>query len=288
MTAWLRQARAQRFQTLLAPVLRWQLFEVCAYGLLALPVLTATTDSGIGHFPDPARLLFSDGGLWLLELLHQQRSQLLASFAGRGWLLSLVICAELVPEWRLLRTLALRRCGEAQPARPVLVRLGVLTLLLWMLRGMSLLPLLLLGLLQPGFTVRFDARVLDLALLCAFGLWLLLQLVLSVLRDLAAVRSVFAPGSLRTLLRRTLEALSARGGRLTLRYGAYRALALATVLGGELLLLALPGAGLATAWTGLVVHQGALFARLMLRGLWLAELGAEFPGGLRQTPSRAK
>jgi len=142
-----------------------------------------------------------------------------------------------------------------------------------MLRGMSLLPLLLLGLLQPGFTVRFDARVLDLALLCAFGLWLLLQLVLSVLRDLAAVRSVFAPGSLRTLLRRTLEALSARGGRLTLRYGAYRALALATVLGGELLLLALPGAGLATAWTGLVVHQGALFARLMLRGLWLAELG---------------
>jgi hypothetical protein len=44
------------------------------------------------------------------------------------------------------------------------------------------------------------------------------------------------------------------------------------VLGGELLLLALPGAGLHAAGVGLVVHQGALFARLMLRGLWLSEL----------------
>jgi hypothetical protein len=44
------------------------------------------------------------------------------------------------------------------------------------------------------------------------------------------------------------------------------------VLGGELLLLALPGAGLANASAGFVVHQGALFARLMLYGLWLSEL----------------
>jgi len=277
MTVSLPQARAQRIQALLAPVLLWQLFEVCAYGLLALPVLTATSDSGIGHFPEPARLLFSDGGLWLLELIHQQRAQLLAGFAGRGWLLSLVICAELVPEWWLLRTLALRRNGAAQPARLVLPRLGLLTLALWLLRGLSLLPVLLLGLLQPGFSVRFDARVLDLALLCAFGLWLLLQLLLSVARDLVAVRTVFAPGSLRKLLRRTLETLSARGGRLTLRYGAYRALALATVLGGELLLLALPGAALALAGAGFIVHQLALFARLMLRGLWLSDLAEREP-----------
>jgi hypothetical protein len=71
--------------------------------------------------------------------------------------------------------------------------------------------------------------------------------------------------------------------RLTLRCGAYRALALVTVLGGELLLLALPGAGLAHASAGFLVHQGALFARLMLHGLWLSELGARFPGSLLQT-----
>lgn len=280
MTVSLPEARAQRFQTLLAPVLRWQLFEVCAYGLLTLPVLTATTDSGIGRFPDPAHLLIGDGGLWLLELLHQQRSQLLASFAARGWLLSLVICAELVPEWRLLRTLALRRIGVARPARLVLARLGVLTLALWLLRGVSLLPLLLLGLLQPGFTVRLDARVLDLAVLCGLGLWLLLQLVLSVLRDLLAVRSVFAPGSLRMPLRVALQALSAQGCRLTLRYGAYRGLALGTVIGGELLLLALPGAALTWVGVSFAVHQIALFARLMLRGLWLWELCSSEPGTL--------
>ena len=275
MTMALRASRAQRWQTLLAPVLRWQLFDVCAYGLLAWPVWTATLESGIGHFPAPARLLFSDGGLWLLELLHQQRGQLLASFAGRGWLLSLVLCAELVPEWRLLRALALRRWGVAQPARLVLARLGVLSLALWLLRGLSLLPLLLLELLPPGFTVQLDARGVDVALLSALALWVLLQLLLSVLRDLLAVRSVSAPGASRGMLRTALEALSERGGRLTLRYGVYRGVAFATVLGGELLLLALPGAGLATVGAGLVVHQGALFARLMLRGLWLSELVGE-------------
>jgi hypothetical protein len=68
MTLALSAARAQRLRTLLGPVLRWQLFDLCAYGLLAVPVLTATSDSGIGRFPDPARLLINDGGLWLLEL----------------------------------------------------------------------------------------------------------------------------------------------------------------------------------------------------------------------------
>jgi hypothetical protein len=183
-----------------------------------------------------------------------------------------VICAELVPEWRLLRGLALQRGGVAQPARLVLPRLGMLSLALWLLRGMSLLPLLLVGFLPPSFSVRLDARLLDLAILCGLGLWLVLQLLLSVLRDLLAVRSVFAPGSLRGMLRWALAALSAQGRRLTLRCAAYRALALATALGGELLLLALPGAGLATAGAGLAVHQGALFARLLLRGLWLSEL----------------
>jgi hypothetical protein len=140
-------------------------------------------------------------------------------------------------------------------------------------------------LLRPGFTVQLDARLLDLAFLCALALWLLLQLALSVLRDLLAVRSVFAPGSLRALLRWGLHALSARAGRLTLRssvsltlrYAAYRGLALAAVLGGELLLLALPGAGLRSAGVGLIVHQGALFTRLMLRGFWLSELAEITP-----------
>src|SRR6188768_591169 len=40
----------------------------------------------------------------------------------------------------------------------------------------------------------------------------------------------------------------------------------------ELLLLALPGAALALAGAGFIVHQLALFARLMLRGLWLSDL----------------
>lgn len=271
MTARHEPKRA-RVRALLAPVLLWQLFELCAYGLLASPVLTALASSGIGRFPDAAQRLFSDGGLWLLELIHQQRSTLLAGVRSGSFLIAGIACAELVPQWWLLRSLGLRRSGVAQPAGPMLARLGALTLALWFLRGATLVLVLLLGVLVSRLSAPRDERLLDQALLFALALWLLLQLVLSVLRDLLAVRIVVGSQSRRGPLRPALRALATESLRWTLRGGVYRGLALATVLGGELLLLALPGAGLAHAGTGFVVHQAALFARLMLHGLWLSEL----------------
>jgi hypothetical protein len=263
---------ATRARALLAPVLLWQLFELCAYGLLASPVLAALASSGIGRFPDAAQRLFSDGGLWLLELVHQQRASLLASVRSVSLLFACTVCAELLPEWWLLRSLAVRSRGVVQPARPVLAQLGALTLALWLLRGITLGVFVLIAVQGSRLIGLREDRVLDLTLLFALGLWLLLQLVLSVLRDLAAVRiAVRSPAPLDTV-RRALRAFAARGLRLTLRGGAYRALALATVLVGELLLLALPAAGLAHASAGFLVHQGALFARLMLHGFWLSEL----------------
>jgi hypothetical protein len=281
------EAKRARLRALLAPVLLWQLFELCAYGLLASPVLTALSRSGIGRFPDAAQRLFSDGGLWLLELIYQQRSDLLASVRSGGFLIACILCAELVPQWWLLRSLALQRTGAAQPARPVLAQLGVLMLALWFLRGATLALCLPLGFLGPVSSGLRGERLLDATLLFALGLWLLLQLALSVLHDLLALRIVAGSRSWSGALRWALRALSARGLRLTLRYGVYRALALGTVLGGELLLIALPGAGLTHASAGFLVHQGALFARLMLYGLWLSEL-AQSPGGLEPTPSRPK
>lgn len=274
----LNDATSPRLRALLGPVLLWQLFELAAYGLLASRVTLALRRSGIESFPDAPQRLFSDGGLWLLELLHQQRSNLLAGAHSVAFLLALFVCLELLPQWWLLRSLCVRHRILPRAVRPVLAQLGVSTLALWMLRAMSLLPLLLLGLLPAGFTVQLDARLVDLALLSALGLWLALQLVLSVLHDLLAVRIVASSRSPRGVLRWALSALSARGGRLTLRCGAYRALALGTIIGGELLLLALPGAALTWAGVSFAVHQSALFARLLLRGLWLRELVEAEPG----------
>jgi hypothetical protein len=266
-------ARA-RLRALLGPVLIWQLFELFAYGLLALPVATALSRSGIGRFPDPAQRLFSDGGLWLLELIHQQRSQLLASVRSVGLLFACVVVAALLPLWWLLRRLGLPSGRGGQPLRRVHALLGAHTVPLWLLRGATLTLFVLLAVHGPRLAGLREDRLLDLTLLFALALWLLLQLVLSVLRDLTAVRiAVRSPAPFDTV-RRALRALSAGGLRLTLRAGVYRALALATLLGGELLLLSLPWAGLTDAAAGFLVHQGALFARLMLHGLWLSELMA--------------
>jgi len=264
------------------PVLLWHVYESCIFALLALPVLDATAASGIAHFPDPARRLFGAGGLWLLELLEQQKSGLLASLGPLLWLFAAACWLGLVPEWWLLRAVVRQRNGALAPAAPTLLRLSLLALGFWLLRAPTW--LFLSALASPP-----DERVRDLALLAGLGVWLIVQLGLSLLRDLAALLLVSGSRSLRGALRHTRDQLPPQALGLTARYLGFRALGFGTWLGGELVLFALPGAGTAYAGAGLAVHQLALLGRLALHAAWLSYLQSALEGiGTAQTPRQPK
>jgi len=278
MTARLPESRAARLRALRGPVLLWHAYESCAFALLALPVLDATVASGISQFPEPARRLFGDGGLWLLELLQQQKSSLLASLVPGVWLFFLACCLALLPEWWLLRAVVRQQTGALVPALPALVRLSVLALAFWLLRAPVWFLLSLFAAPPSGFSAFPDERIGDLALLAGLGVWLLLQLGLSLLRDLGALGVVSGQRSLPDALRQARQLLLPQALKLTARYGAYRALSLGTWLAGELLLLTLPGAATAHAGIGLLVHQLALLCRIALHAAWLSFLGALLGG----------
>jgi hypothetical protein len=274
MTAPHAERRPALWRSLSGPVLIWHVYESCAFALLALPVLDATLASGIAHFPEPARRLFSAGGLWLLELLEQQKSSLLASLGPMLWLLAAACCLGLVPEWWLLRALVRQRSGALAPAAPVLVRFSLLALGFWLLRAPTWLFLSALTSPPSALASPPDERVRDLLLLAGLAVWLILQLGLSLLRDLVALFIVSGSRSPQAALRHAREQLLPQALGLMVRYGAFRALGFGTWLGAEVVLLALPGAGTAHAGVSFAVHQLALLARIALHATWLSSLQA--------------
>src|SRR6185436_7176173 len=120
-----------------------------------------------------------------------------------------------------------------------------------------------------------DERFADLLLLGGLAVTLLVQLGLSLLRDLAALGVVSGQRTALGAWRQWKQRLLARGTSLTARYAALRALSFGTWLGGELLLFALPSAVTAYAGVALAVHQLALLARSVLHALWLGWLARQ-------------
>lgn len=261
--------------SLRGPILLCHVYSSCAFALVALPVLEATRASGLSHFPEPAQKLFSEGALWLLELIHQQQASLIASLGPGLWLFAVACCLGLVPEWWLLRAVVRQQTGAVKSAGPVLARLGGLGLCIGLLR--LLVWLALAGLASPGpwLTRWVDERSADLLLLGGLAVTLLVQLGLSLLRDVAALAVVSGQRSALGALRLHGQRLLGRGARVSTRYGVVRALGFATWLGGELLLFALPSAATAWAGVGFAVHQLALLARVLLHAAWLGWLAHE-------------
>lgn len=243
-------------------------YDASACLLLALPLWHATVASAIGAFPSAAGLLHLDGGVWLLELLRTQQASLRASVVPGGLLLLLSSLA-LLPEWWLLRVLtrmAGAPCAELTQALP---RLGVLALGTWALRALGWAAGISLALGVRSLLQRQpDERAADLAACAALAFTLLLQLGVSLLRDLAALRLV-RRGHQRLLaeLVRAARQLRARAAPLSAVYGSYRALSLAVLLGAHCLSVVLAQRS-HDALSLLVVLLG-LGLRVALEGLWL-------------------
>ena len=255
---------------LLWPLLFCYLYQACTSALVALPVLEATRASGIAQFPEPGRLLQSDGSLWLLELMAQQRAGLLFALGPSVRFFCLICCLAIVPEWRLLRAVVRQHTGLVAASAPVLAQLSGLELACWLLR----LPGWLAATLLASLALSSE-RSTSLFLLGVLGVTLLLQLGISLLADAAALSVVSGQRSALRSLQQAWRGLRAQRASLTARYAALRALSFGTWLGAELLLIALPGAATAHAGVGFAVHQLALLARLVVHAAWLSWLARQ-------------
>jgi len=256
-------------------LLLYHLYQSCAFALVVLPVLGATRASGIAQFPEPARLLYSEGSLWLLELVQQQRSSLLLELGPSVWVFGCVCCLSIVPQWALLRAIRRQHSRTAAPGLPVLARLSALELIFWLLRIPAWFTLAALASLAPWLAALSDERSADLLLLGALAVVLLVQLGLSLLRDVAALGVVSGQPSALGISGPALRRAREHRASLAARYAALRALSLGSWLCGELLLFTLPSAISAHAGVGFAVHQLALLARIVLHAAWLAWLARQ-------------
>jgi hypothetical protein len=260
-----------RARPVLGAVLLAHAYAVGSSWLIALPVLNATAASGISQFPEPARQLFQDGGLWLLELAREQQASLRASLLPGAWLLGLLAFGSIVPEWWLLTVLARQRAGAApSSARASLRRLCALGLAAWLLRALCWALGLGLGVPLHARLERWpDERAADLCLLGLLGLLVLLQLGLSLGRDALAASIVSAQLSLRAGLAHAARAARRHAGKGAALYAAVRLASLGLLIGGELLAVALDGTNGIDPGAGFAAHQLSLLLRTSLHAAWL-------------------
>lgn len=266
-------------------------YDAAACLLLALPARNAAVASGIASLPDAARALHLDGGVWLLELLRTQQASLLASLSPVFWALLLSSWLALVPEWWLLRVLAAAAGAPGAPAGRALTRLAALAIGTWSLRGAAWLAGVLLALfVRSQLQVLPDERMADLAAAAVLAATMLVQLGLSLLRDLVAVQLVRRGRRVLATLRDAARQLRARAARLSLTYAAYRVLGGGLLLGAHALSVAVDRRGHGSA--ALLAVLLGLAARVTLDTLWLRWLmpraaPAEGGGAVRGTAAQA-
>jgi len=253
-------------------------YRACAASLLSLPLLTAISASRISSFPDPDRVLFEHGGIYLLEVLRSQQS-LLGAGAGLGLcLLGCFALAALLPDWWVLT--AFSRVGpgvDARRGRRTLGRLGLLAVFTWPLRALLwLLALSLAFLVRSWLSHVTDDRSADLLVAAGVVLGLGLQLGASLLHDLTSSSVVADAATLRRAVVRALTVAVARGQArgLWARYLACRLGQLTLLLGSVWLLSALDPGGPAAPdrlhpGLRLLTHQAAILLGSALRVLWL-------------------
>lgn len=242
-------------------------YRLFAALVLALPTVVVLSGSGVGSLPRADARLFDPGGLYLLEVLVRS-GELLASALLPTLALAVVLgFGGLLPELWLLRAIA-----PAATPRPALRRLVGLALATWGAR--LLVGLLTLGLALTARSFFASARDERLPLLAvggtvAFGL--LLQAVVSLWHDLAALELVGRGASLSEAVLAALARARVSAAALVARYASTWLLGLAALLGAAAVVGALDvarGDGWRSA-SALVVHQLAVLVTLALRAAWL-------------------
>ncbi|MEY4550269.1 MAG: hypothetical protein RL685_6464 [Pseudomonadota bacterium] len=243
-------------------------FDACACLLLALPLRNATVASGLGAFPDAARQLYLDGGFSLLEVLYEQRASLLASLAPTLRALLLLSWLALLPEWWLLRALAAATGAPGCRPKRALTRLGVLGVGTWSLRAAVWAAGIALALFVHARLLRLpNERTADLVAATLLSVPLLLQLGVSLLRELVALRLVLRGQRVLAALGAAMRLLRARPARLAAAYATCRAASFALLLGAHGLSVALDQR--AQGALALLAVLLGLAARVALETLWL-------------------
>jgi hypothetical protein len=243
-------------------------FDACACLLLALPLRNATVASGLGAFPDAARQLYLDGGFSLLEVLYEQRASLLSSLAPVFRALLLLSWLALLPEWWLLRVLAATTGAPGCRPKRALTRLGVLGVGTWSLRGLVWAVGIALALFVHARLQRLpNERTADLVAAALLAVTLPLQLGVSLLRELVALRLVLLGQRVLTALGDAMRLLRARLTHLAPAYAACRAASFALLLGAHGLSVALDQR--AQGGLALLAVLLGLAARVALETFWL-------------------
>jgi hypothetical protein len=246
-------------------------FRLTAAWLLAAPFVDLVRASGLSNFPEGDSLLVMPGGWYLLELLWQEHAGLLAATATASGLLIAFSLASLWPEYFLLAALAPNDTVPRRPASAV-PRLVALGIGVWITRAALGVATLTSALGARGwFSGADDERIADLAFLVVLLGGAALQLLLSVLRDLAYASLVALPVELAVAPGVAFISLQRARGPLLARFGA----ALLATLGALIvaawcvgqLHLETPGALRATG--SFAVHQLAVLCAVGLRAAWL-------------------
>lgn len=243
------------------------LYRVLAAALLASPLVSIVSGSGIRSFPRGDARLFDPGGLYLIEVFVRSR-ELLAETAAPTVMALLVLGAlGLVPEWWLL--------GALWPSTPPVRRLPRLLGLAAVTWGARLLlGLLTLGLALTArsyFASARDERLPAVAVGVVVGIGLLLQAALSFWHDLAEVDVVAADAAPRAALSHALDLARVSGAGLLARYAGAQLLGLGALLGAAAAVGALDVAR-GESWRSagaLALHQLVVLLGIALRAAWL-------------------
>jgi hypothetical protein len=190
--------------------------RVFAGFLLALPLYSAVSASGIGHFESGDRILFQPGGLYLTELTRLLFSALVPLGNSALVMAMLLAVVLLLPHGALLATLADReqqsyaaQLGRAAKSFPALLALSGLTLIT---QGMLLVFFSgVAGAARHAFSDS-GPKLSDGVGLAMLALGGLVVLLLGVARDVCRAAAVVENCDGRSALRSGLSALKRRPG----------------------------------------------------------------------------
>lgn len=237
--------------------------------LLARPFVETVSASGVLNFPTGDAKLFEPGSAYLLEVLVQQRAALSAAAPSTLGLLGVSCLAALVPEYYLLLALTVRASGCTRPARGI-ARLAVLSLVTWATRAVFALLTLTLAMTARGwFGAARDERLPDLSFAVVVCGGALLQLGISLLRDVAyaavVARSLNGPAA----AIHAVDSGRRHAAPLLFSYAWTSLAALGVAVACAALLSRLESALPGHAVVGLALHQLTLGLGLGLRSVWL-------------------
>jgi hypothetical protein len=255
------------------------LFRGALAALLAFPLVAAVGASGIRSFPGGDATLFEPGGSYLIEVFQNEQALLEQLLAPTLALLLVGGLARVMPDWIVLRALR-PPDDEALPTSQLslglgaraIARLAVVTLALWIARGVLVLVTFGLAMTVRSFVSgSSDERLPTLAAGGAACLGIFGWLCASVWHDVAALGVALEDASPPRAIAGGLVALRCRGVRLLAVYvgTAFAALVLVCAVAALVERIDVAHGGDTRVLGAALAHQLVIASQLALRVVWL-------------------